>query len=98
MEIIKGDTLGIIMDHAANKSNHSKIKSIFQDCNKVFIESFYKTEDKELAKLNYHSYSTESARIMKACNVNTAIPVHFSRKYNEEEIEVLLQEFNDKLK
>ena len=90
-----GDSLGIIMDHAANRENHEKIISLFKDCNKVFIESFYKLEDKELAELNFHSYSTESARIMKACNVKDAIPVHFSRKYRGEEIDMLLEEFNN---
>jgi len=97
LTIKEGDSLGVIMDHAANESNHEKIKALFTDCNKVFIESFYKEEDKEFAKLNYHSYSTESAKIMKACHVKNAIPVHFSRKYNAEEIEILLNEFNTKL-
>lgn len=97
LHVKKGDTLGIIMDHAANSANHEKIKSLFSNCNKVFIESFYKKEDKELAKLNYHSFSEASAKIMKDCNVQTAIPVHFSRKYKAEEVKVLMQEFYNML-
>ncbi len=82
------------MDHAANDANHDKIKKLFTHCDKVFIESFYKAEDKEFADSNYHSYSTASAKIMKASQVKTAIPVHFSRKYKADEIEILIAEFN----
>ena len=97
LKINQGDTLGIVMDHAANEANHQAIQSLFSNCNTVFIESFYKEEDKEFAKLNYHSYSTESAKIMKICQVKKAIPVHFSRKYKSEEIEILMKEFFDEL-
>ena len=93
LETKKGDSLGVIMDHAADDSNHKKIRSLFQDCNQAFIECFYKAEDKEFAAQNFHSYSEKSAKIMKTCNVKTATPVHFSRKYKEEEVKVLLQEF-----
>jgi ribonuclease Z len=97
LDIRKGDSVGIIMDHAASVANHSKIKALFQGCNKVFIECFYRTEDKEYAQLNYHSYSEASAKIMKACQVDTAIPVHFSRKYNIEDINELQNEFHANL-
>ena len=98
LDIKEGDSLGVIMDHAANTANHEKIKSLFQNCNKVFIESFYKSEDKAFAKLNYHSFSEESAKIMKACKVKNPIPVHFSRKYKEEDVKILLEEFYSHLK
>ena len=98
LETKKGDSLGVIMDHAANEANHKKIQSIFQDCNQAFIECFYKAEDKEFAKLNFHSYSEESAKIMKICNIKKATPVHFSRKYKEEEVKVLMEEFYTHLK
>lgn len=94
LEIKKGDTLGVIMDHAAHFENHAAITKLFENCNTVYIESFYKAEDKEQAQLNFHSYSTESAQVMKKCKVQNAIPVHFSRKYNEQDIEMILEEFN----
>ncbi|OWP77090.1 MBL fold metallo-hydrolase [Flavobacterium oreochromis] len=93
LEIKKGDTLGVIMDHAASPSNHDLIYSSFKECDTVYIESFYKAEDQLQAQLNYHSYSSESARIMKKCKVKKAIPVHFSRRYNEEDIRMVLREF-----
>ena len=98
METKRGEKIGVIMDHAANEENHQKIKTLFNNSDKVFIESFYKAEDKEFAKVNYHSYSSASAKIMKACKVKFAIPVHFSRKYKEAEIKILMDEFNAGLK
>jgi len=95
LNIKKGNSLGIIMDHAANEANHQKIKDLFSECDKVFIECFYKDEDKEFAVANFHSYSTQSGKIMKACKVKEAIPVHFSRKYKEEDIEILVNEFEN---
>ena len=93
IEVKKGKKLGVIMDHAASPSNHKNILTTFKDADQVFIESFYKIEDKEAAIYNYHSYSSESGRIMKECLVKEAIPVHFSRKYNEIDIEELIKEF-----
>ncbi|MEM7299408.1 MAG: peptidase [Bacteroidota bacterium] len=98
LEVKEGDTLGVVMDHAASKINHEKIEVLFQSCNKVFIECFYKEEDKAFAEANFHSYSKESARIIRKCQVNEAIPVHFSRKYSEEQVEELLDEFYGELK
>ncbi|MCL9805017.1 MBL fold metallo-hydrolase [Flavobacterium amniphilum] len=95
LEIKKGDSLGVIMDHAAHQDNHAAITKVFENCNTVYIESFYKAEDKEQAQQNFHSYSLESARVMKKCNVQNAIPVHFSRKYNEDDVEMILEEFTN---
>jgi ribonuclease Z len=93
LTIQKGDTLGVIMDHAANEENHSKIRQHFEDCRQVFVESFYKNEDKIQAEANYHSYAAMSGRVMREARVKEAVPVHFSRKYKQDEIDVLLAEF-----
>jgi len=90
----KGKKLGVILDHAANEQNHSKIKRKFTGCDEVYIECFYKDEDKEFAEKNYHSYALKSGEIMKACGIKNAIPVHFSRKYEERDIQELLEQFN----
>lgn len=93
LDIKKGNTLGIIMDHAPSPENQAKIKALFSDCDKVFIESFYKLEDKAFAEANYHSYSQASGRVMRECGVQEAVPVHFSRKYKEDDIRQLTEEF-----
>ena len=85
------------MDHAASKENHEKIKAHFFKCRQVFIESFYKEEDKEQADLNYHSYSKMSGKVMRETQVEQPIPVHFSRKYKEEEVKQLIQEFESEI-
>ncbi len=87
------DSLGIIMDHAANEENHQKIKRLFTNCQQVYIECFYKDEDTDAAIVNYHSYASMSAHIMKECNVTNAIPVHFSRKYSIDDINTLINQF-----
>lgn len=91
----RGKTLGIIMDHAANEANHYLIKKRFLMCDKVFIESFYKDEDIQNAKKNFHSSASESGRIMKLAKVKEAIPVHFSRKYDESDLEQLICQFKE---
>ena len=93
LEVKKGDSLGVIMDHGATEANHSIIRTHFANSNQVFIESFYKLEDQEKAEKNAHSYSSASGKIMKECGVKNAIPVHFSRKYSEEDIQILMGEF-----
>ncbi|WP_196886314.1 peptidase [Aureivirga sp. CE67] len=97
LEQKKGDSFGIIMDHAANEENHAKIEELFSEVNTVFIEAFYKDEDKEAAMLNYHSYASASGEIMKRCKIKNPIPVHYSRKYNTEEVEELKKEFVNSL-
>lgn len=94
LHIQKGDTVGIIMDHAANADNHEKIKAHFSNSRKVFIESFYKDEDQEQAEVNYHSYASMSGKIMKEAAIEEPVPVHFSRKYKEDDIAQLISEFN----
>lgn len=98
LHLQKGDTVGVIMDHAANSANHQKITAHFFGCNKVFIESFYKNEDRAFAELNYHSYAAMSGKVMRDAQVKQPVPVHFSRKYSLEEIQELINEFEMVLK
>ena len=93
-----GKKLGVIMDHAANNANHDIIRRKFNECEEVYIECFYKDEDKESAIKNYHSYASKSGEIMKACNVSNAVPVHFSRKYEESDIDELIIQFENAAK
>ncbi|NHN24570.1 peptidase [Flavobacterium jejuense] len=93
LKIERGNTLGIILDHASHKENHNKIKQLFKECDTVFIETFYKEEDKEKALINYHSYASQSGKIMFESKVKKAIPVHFSRKYTEEDIAQIKVDF-----
>ena len=95
LHIQKGDSVGIIMDHAVSIENHVKIQQHFKNCNTVFIESFYQNQDQEYAKLNYHSYAQKSGEIMRKAKVKNAIPVHFSRKYQPKDIEILISEFTE---
>lgn len=95
MKVEKGEKVGVILDHAAVAENHKKIKSKFSDCDEIYIECFYKDEDKEFAVKNYHSYASMSGQIMKESNVKKAIPIHFSRKYSESEVAELIEQFEN---
>ena len=77
---------------------HSIIRAHFSNSNQVFVESFYKLEDKGKAEKNAHSYSSASGKIMRECHVENAIPVHFSRKYSAEDIQVLFGGFEEAYK
>jgi ribonuclease Z len=79
----EGYKLGVIMDHAADEDNYQKIKLVFNNADMVYIETFYKDEDQEFARINYHSFASASGKVMKECHVKEAIPIHFSRRYTE---------------
>ncbi|WP_294198034.1 peptidase [uncultured Chryseobacterium sp.] len=79
----EGYKLGVIMDHAAEGGNYEKIKTVFGNADMVYIETFYKDEDREFAIMNHHSFASASGKIMKECKVKEAVPVHFSRRYTE---------------
>lgn len=88
-----GYHLGVVMDHLASSANHEKIINTFQHADQVFIETYYLNEDKELALQNRHSYAQASAEVMRKAGVKNATPVHFSRRYEEEEILRIQQQF-----
>jgi ribonuclease Z len=88
-----GQKLGVILDHGATEENHAKIAANFSNADIVLIEAFFKASDKEFAEKHAHSYSTASAGIMRRCGVKQAIPVHFSRKYEDAERVELMEEF-----
>ncbi|OCA77808.1 hypothetical protein BBH99_11055 [Chryseobacterium contaminans] len=79
----EGYKLGVIMDHAVDEDNYEKIKAVFSQADRVYIETFYKDTDQEFAKINYHSFASASGKIMNECKVKEAIPIHFSRRYTE---------------
>lgn len=95
---IKGYKLGVIMDHNGDKENHKKIHELFHEADTVFIESFYKEKDSDLAEINNHSTSIKSGEIMRKTNVKNSVPVHFSRRYNKEEVDEVITEFNKSYK
>ncbi len=88
-----GDSLGVIMDHAPSKENHKSIIELFQGCNTVLIESYFKNEDKSLAEQKFHSYASQSGEVLRKAQVKNAIPIHFSKKYSVVDIKKLKLQF-----
>ncbi len=93
MESKKGKSIAIVMDHAANPENHQQIAALCAGVDELYIECFYTDEDQEFAQTNYHSYVSASAAIAKKSNVGKAIPIHFSRKYSAETIQIIYDTF-----
>lgn len=89
-----GYRFGAVMDHAASAANHRKILATFRDADEVMIETYYLNQDQALALQNRHSYAELSAQIMRKAGVKKAVPVHFSRRYKEDEIAQIQEEFN----
>lgn len=81
------------MDHATIPENIEKIKTTFKTVDLVYIEAFYKDEEKDYAKTNFHSYASASGNLMKDSNVKYAIPIHFSRRYTKEDILEIKESF-----
>jgi ribonuclease Z len=88
-----GYHLGVVMDHLGSAANHEKIMKTFQNADQVFIETYYLNEDKALALQNRHSYAQASAEVLRKAGVKNATPVHFSRRYTEEEIQIIQHQF-----
>ena len=93
LQTTKGHRVGFVMDHLGSAENHARIASLFAEADKVFIESYYLHSELELAEKNRHSTAQISAKVMRDIGVKKAIPVHFSRRYSEEEIADLRAEF-----
>ena len=91
----EGYKLGVIMDHAVDEINYQKIKSVFINADLVYIETFYKDTDQEFAKINYHSFASASGKIMNDCKVKQAIPIHFSRRYTEDDQQEIYKAFRN---
>lgn len=81
LELEKGYSMGVVMDHLACEANHKKIVGHFQGVDRLFIESYYLNDDYELALKNYHSTAGESGRVARLAGAAEVVPIHFSRRY-----------------
>ena len=84
-----------VMDHAATQENFTKIKTLCQDADEVYVEAYYSLEDAELAERNKHSMATVSGKVLREAGAKKAVPIHFSRRYQDAEGQAkLLAEFD----
>jgi ribonuclease Z len=85
-----------VIDHAATAENFAKIGALCAGVDELYIESYYGLEDKEMAEKNKHSVAAYSGKLAREIGAKKAIPVHFSRRYHEDEQRAaLLKEFYD---
>ncbi len=88
-----GYSVGFIMDHAGTSENHEKIATHFHTVDELYIESFYAHEEAEVALGNAHSTAKLSGKAAALAEAKKAVPLHFSRKYNEKQQRELKDEF-----
>lgn len=94
-EVEQGFRLAYVMDHAATEENAAKIRALCHQADEVYVEAYYMLEDHELAERNKHSMAGFTARVLREAGVKRAIPIHFSRRYQDEEGQrLILQEFH----
>lgn len=84
-EVEPGFRLAYVMDHAATEANFKHIRSLCQDADEVYVEAYYMMEDIEMATKNNHSMAGMSAKVLREAGVKQAFPIHFSRRYQDEE-------------
>lgn len=94
LELQRGFRTAYVIDHAATESNFDKIRTLCQDADELYIESYYGMAERDMAEKNKHSVAAFSGKVAREANVKKAVPVHFSRRYHEEEQRAeLLKEF-----
>jgi ribonuclease Z len=83
-----------VMDHAAHEANFARIRTLCHNADEAYIEAYYCQEDAEMAERNKHSMAGVSGRILREAGVKKAVPIHFSRRYQDAEGQTkLLAEF-----
>lgn len=95
LEEKEGSSLAFVMDHQASESNHQKIIELCQRVKELYIECYYKHQEKDLAWKNHHSTAVASGQVARKAQVQKVIPLHFSRRYDLADIEEMKKECLD---
>lgn len=92
LEEKEGSSIAFVMDHQASENNHQKIIELCQNVEELYIECYYQQSEKDLAWKNHHSTAFASGEVARKSKAQKVIPLHFSRRYNLQEIEAMKQE------
>jgi ribonuclease Z len=94
LEVEPGFRVAYVMDHAATETNFERIRSLCKDADEVYVEAYYSLDDSEMAVKNKHSMAGMSGKVLREAGVKKAVPIHFSRRYQDAEGQAkLLSEF-----
>lgn len=86
LERKRGFSTVYVIDHAATEANFERIRQLCAGgVDELFIECYYAADDWEFAQKNNHSIAPLSGKIAREVGAKKATPVHFSRRYHEEE-------------
>ncbi len=76
-----GTRIAYIVDTIFNKATAKPMKNFVKDVDYFFCECAYMTEEKDLARQNYHLTAKQAATIALEGGAGTLYPCHFSRRY-----------------
>jgi ribonuclease Z len=94
LEKEEGFRLAYVMDHAATELNFERIRALCHQADEVYIEAYYSLEDRALVVRNHHNMAGISGKLLREAGVKKAVPIHFSRRYQDTEGQKkLLEEF-----
>ena len=76
-----GTKIAYIVDTIFNKATAKPLKKFVKDVDYFFCECAYLTEERDLARQNYHLTAKQAATIALEGGAGNLIPFHFSRRY-----------------
>ncbi|MBK9448947.1 MAG: peptidase [Bacteroidetes bacterium] len=85
LEVEPGFRVAYVMDHAATETNFERIRGLCEHADEVYIEAYYSMDDAEMALKNKHSMAGMSGKVLREAGVKKAVPIHFSRRYQDPE-------------
>ncbi|MCU0444779.1 MAG: peptidase [Microscillaceae bacterium] len=88
----QGYRIAYVMDHLPSEENQQKIFDLCYEVDELYIEAYYKHEDQAMAWLNHHSTAKLSGALARRVQAKQLFPVHFSRRYKDEELAQVIAE------
>ncbi|MFP4498255.1 MAG: MBL fold metallo-hydrolase [Vulcanimicrobiota bacterium] len=90
-----GTSFAFIVDTIFSKTTAKKMIQFCNGVQKLYCECAYLTEERDLARQNYHLTARQAATLAAEAGVQELIPIHFSRRY-EGSYEKLYKEAKEK--
>ncbi len=87
-----GRCLSYLTDFIFEEDRLTDWSAFLADCDELVCESQYLNRDLDLAKQNFHLTTAQAARMAKQAGVKKLTLIHFSRRYQHEDVKIFLDE------
>ncbi len=81
----KGESIAYLTDFLMDESTFTHLIEFLYKCDTIICESQYRETDQDLAITNYHTTSTQSAKLAKQAKAGKLILFHISARYLKSE-------------